>query len=76
MTGDCRTCQHNSYHGTRIEGWVSCCHPVTLAKSPRWEKGDPAFVNWMTGDVHVSRIDEIGECPVYEPVKAMESSDD
>lgn len=64
---DCMSCKHNSYKDAGIADWVSCCHPVTIRKTPRWEKGDPAFVNWMTGDVHVSRIDEIGDCPAHEP---------
>ncbi len=48
---DCRSCKHNTYSGNAsIEGWVDCSHPVTIAKSPRPEAGDPAWVNFMTAD--------------------------
>jgi len=65
MTRDCRTCAHNTYREIKTE-WVSCSHPVTLAKIPKLEKGDPAFVDYRTSDVPVSRISEIGFCPAYE----------
>lgn len=64
---DCRTCRHNTYHkNPEIVGWVSCGHPTTLAKMPRWERGDPEWVNMQTGDIPVSRINELAECPTYE----------
>lgn len=65
---DCRTCKHNSYlSDPGIKGWVSCSHPLTVQKQPRWEKGDPAWINALTGDMPLSRIDEIGDCPTHEP---------
>jgi hypothetical protein len=64
---DCRTCKHNSYRKLISgAGWVSCSHPVTLAKTPRWENGDPEFVNAMTGDIPIARISELQNCPTYE----------
>lgn len=64
---DCRTCKHNSYgHDAKIADWVSCSHPATIAKSPKWAAGDPAWVNIMTGDVPVSRIGELVDCQTWE----------
>jgi hypothetical protein len=64
---NCLTCKHNSYlSNPAITGWVSCCHPVTLQKQPRWEKGDPAWVDAMTGDRPVSQLADIGDCSAYE----------
>jgi hypothetical protein len=64
---DCRTCLYNSYHGLSDPvGWVSCNHPKTLSKMPRWEPGDPQWVAMQTGDVPISRIDDLTHCPTYE----------
>jgi hypothetical protein len=63
---DCRDCFHNSYLGhPLIDDWVSCSHPATLAKGPRWEKGDPAMVNYRTGDVPLSEILNLQDCPTW-----------
>jgi hypothetical protein len=62
---DCRTCLHNSYIGVTSD-WVSCGHPKTLAKVPRWEAGDPSFVNMLTGDIKIDLIDQMGDCPTWE----------
>lgn len=65
----CLTCKYNSYRelgdGIRDE-WVSCIHPVTLARGPHWHKGDPTIVNYRTGDVPVSELRNFEECPTYE----------
>ena len=67
MSNDCRTCVHNTYGGSpQIADWVSCSHPITLRKMPQWEPGDPAFVSMRTGDLHISSIGDIGECPTWE----------
>lgn len=70
---DCRTCKHNTYIGS-VDDWVSCSHPTTLEKTPRPEKGDPAWVNAMTTDLRVSRMDDYGDifskCPTFEAAKA------
>ncbi len=63
---DCRTCKHNSYIGIGESDWVTCNHPITLAKEPRWEKGDPAMVNYRTGDVPIREINNLQECPTFE----------
>lgn len=64
---DCRTCRHNLYIGQPpIKDWVDCGHPVTFAKRVNWEKGDPAMVNYRTGDVPVREIHNLQECPTYE----------
>lgn len=69
---DCRTCKHNSYRGLAnsiADGWVSCVHPVTLAKEPKWEAGDPAMVSYRTGDVPVSQIHNLADCPTWAAAK-------
>lgn len=64
---DCRRCKYNSYVGTpAIKGWVDCGHPITWAKTPKWEKGDPAMVGYRTGDVPVSEIHNLLNCPTFE----------
>lgn len=65
---DCRTCKHNSYLDIRDCDFVSCGHPKTLAKAVRFEKGDPAWVNALTGDIHVSQIPglELDKCECWE----------
>lgn len=65
VTGDCRTCVHNTYVGKDVGEWVSCSHPVTVSKTPKPEPGDPAWVNMLTGDVQWSRLDEVADCPCY-----------
>lgn len=67
MSRDCRTCQYNTYQGADVTDWVSCCHPITISKLPQPEPGDPAFVNLRTGDLHISSIGSIGDCPAWEP---------
>jgi hypothetical protein len=47
-------------------GWVDCCHPIAISKRPKAEPGDPAMVQFWTGDVPVSQISDIPECPTYE----------
>jgi hypothetical protein len=64
-TLDCRTCTYNSYKNLDA-GWVFCSHPVTLQKTPKWEKGDPAWVNAMTSDRPISQIGELADCPTFE----------
>lgn len=65
---DCRTCKHNTYKDI-VTDFVDCCHPTTIKKAPNWERGDPAFINWMTADLHVSRINELGDCPAHETIE-------
>lgn len=62
---DCRNCKYNSYKELNSD-WVSCNHPVTLLKTPKWEPGDPAFVNYRTGDVPLSEIHNLSGCPTWE----------
>ena len=69
---DCRDCTHNSYRKLNETNFVSCSHPVTLAKEPRWEAGDPAIVNWRTADVHVRELWQLQDCPTWEPARNTE----
>lgn len=62
---DCRDCAFNSYIGN-VTDWVSCNHPVTLEKTPKWQVGDPAFVNYRTGDVHIRDIHHLTDCPTWQ----------
>jgi hypothetical protein len=62
---DCRTCKYNTYYGVTNE-WLSCSHPITLAKQPQWVEGDPAFVSYRTGDVNAEHADEFRDCPTWE----------
>lgn len=62
---NCLTCKHNSYRDIEVKDFVSCGHPVTLERGPRWQHGDPAMVNYRTGDVHVSQIHNLTDCPTY-----------
>jgi hypothetical protein len=66
---DCRTCKHNSYGDSpNLKDWVDCTHPITLAKTPKPEAGDPAWVNAMTSDMTVSDMAcLISDCPAWEP---------
>lgn len=63
---DCRNCKHNSYLPD-ITYWVSCGHQITIAKQPKYEAGDPAFVTWSFSDFQASRVPELGDCPTFEP---------
>ncbi len=63
---DCLTCKHNTYAGIMTD-WVSCCHPVKIAKTPKPDVGDPAWVNMMTADVATCRLPR-DSCPTYERV--------
>lgn len=65
---DCRTCKYNSYLGKDMGPWVSCSHPVTLQKMPKWERGDPAFVSMRTGDLRVADIADVADCPTWEAI--------
>jgi hypothetical protein len=56
---------HNTYKTIGTE-WVSCAHPITLKKLPDWKRGDPAMVNYRTGDVPISEIKELANCPTWE----------
>lgn len=66
MGKNCLTCTHNTYRDIDVKDFVSCSHPVTLEREPRWQQGDPAMVNYRTGDVHVSQIHNLADCPTYE----------
>lgn len=63
---DCRTCIHNTFIDNKDVDWVCCTNPTTIAKMPRWQQGDPAWVNMQTGDIPVSRISELADCLTYE----------
>jgi hypothetical protein len=63
---DCRTCKHNTYIDIKNCSHVCCCHPVTIKKAVRWEKGDPAMVNFRTSDVPLRDIGYFQDCPAYE----------
>lgn len=63
---DCRSCLHNTYQHIADCDFVSCAHPTTLAKEPRWQKGDPNMVSWRTADVHVREMHQLGACPTWE----------
>lgn len=67
---DCRTCKHNTYLGLKAStGWVDCCHPKTLAKVPKVEPGDPAWVNFMTADRTIESMKNLlacGACEAWE----------
>jgi hypothetical protein len=67
---DCRTCKHNGYADLAVTDHVICHHPLTLAKQPRWQPGDPAWVNMLTADVPISRLSELANCPTYEAAAA------
>lgn len=68
--GDCRTCKHNTYAGTTsIKDWVDCSHPVTVAKTPKPQSGDPEWVNFMTADRRVPEMLDMMEgrdCAAWE----------
>ncbi|ASY62479.1 hypothetical protein SJ05684_c10210 [Sinorhizobium sojae CCBAU 05684] len=66
---DCRTCKHNAYRDIKDCEWVCCAHPVTIAKAPRPEAGDPSWVNAMTADIRASEMDRVGECSTWEPMQ-------
>ena len=68
---DCRTCVHNGYLYADVGDFIDCIHPVAMEKGPRWQKGDPAIVNWRTADVAVRDIPKMGECPTYERAPSL-----
>ena len=71
----CKTCKWESY-GPAIPDWISCHHPVTLAKQPPWQKGDPAMVSWRTTDVNVARDGrELMDCPTFEAAESTHPTD-
>lgn len=69
---DCRNCRHNTYVDIVDCRWVDCIHPITLAKGPRWEPGDPSFVNMRTADLPLSRLSEVADCPCWQVRPAPE----
>lgn len=66
---DCRNCRHNGYSMLRQSDFISCSHPVVIAKTPRPEPGDPVWVNAMTADIRVSEMDslQMHSCPTWFP---------
>lgn len=68
---DCRTCKHNTYIEHASIGWFDCSHPTTFEKRVRWEKGDPAMVEYRTADVPISEIDRFENCPTWEGTTAV-----
>lgn len=66
--GDCRTCKHNTYRDLKDCNFVSCGHPITLAKTPRPEAGDPAWVSAMTADIKIAHMESLSllECEAWE----------
>jgi hypothetical protein len=62
---DCRTCDFNSYRNIGVTDFVVCNHPITLARGPRWQEGDPAMVNWRTADVRIRDIENFEDCPTW-----------
>jgi hypothetical protein len=66
--GSCLTCNHNLYKDIPETGFFDCGHPVTFDKRVRWQKGDPAMVDYRTGDVKVSEIEAFKDCPTFEPI--------
>jgi hypothetical protein len=72
---DCLTCKHNSYLDRGINGWISCVHPVTIKKVPRWERGDPAMVDYRTGDVRIRDLGDIPECPTWQSAAENNTKD-
>ncbi len=73
---DCRTCFHNTYRAIKDCDYVDCMHPVTLARGPRHQQGDPAMVNWRTADVHLRDIHHFKDCPTWEPVPEPATADE
>lgn len=67
---DCRDCFHNTYvDSINVIGWVDCSHPITVEKTPRPQKGDPAWVNFMTADKTVEEMFSLMQdkkCPAWE----------
>lgn len=74
MGENCLTCKHNMYINLKVD-WFDCSHPTVIARGSKWQAGDPAIMNYRTADIPASRIDEIGECPTYEPVAALSLSE-
>jgi hypothetical protein len=57
-------------------GWACCVHPVAITKSPRWEKGDPASVSWMTADIDLTKNgNALLDCPCWEGRAALASEE-
>jgi hypothetical protein len=67
---DCRTCKHNTYIDIKDCSHVSCGHPITRAKEPRFATGDPAMVNFRTGDVPLRDLEYFQDCAAYEAVQS------
>lgn len=67
MSNDCRNCFHNTYRAIKDCTHFDCVHPVTLARGPRWQSGDPAMVNFRTSDVPLRDIEYFSDCPTWEP---------
>lgn len=64
---NCQTCRHNLYLDLEpASGFVMCGHPITQAKMPKFERGDPAWVNMLTADVSIARMEMLADCPKWE----------
>ncbi|OHV24928.1 hypothetical protein EOS93_25280 [Rhizobium sp. RMa-01] len=65
---DCRSCKHNTYQNIAGCDFVSCGHPVTMAKTPKPEPGDPAWVDAMTADMRISQMESYSmlDCAAWE----------
>jgi len=63
---DCRTCKHNTYIDIKDCSHFCCCHPITLARGPKRQDGDPAMVDFRTSDVPLRDLEYFQNCPTYE----------
>lgn len=65
---DCRTCKFNTYINLENCAWVSCGHPKTLEKTPKYEAGDPVWVNAMTADMAIKDMHsyQMSGCTAWE----------
>jgi hypothetical protein len=65
---NCLNCKYNPYLGTASAAeWFDCVHHITGERGPNWQQGDPAMVNYRTGDVAPSEIGHFDNCPTHEP---------
>jgi hypothetical protein len=67
MSKDCSTCNFNTYKEYPTSDYVSCCHPTTIRKLPKWEVGDPEIVNYRTADIHIRDLHYMAGCPAWAP---------
>lgn len=65
---DCRNCKFNTYSEIKDCDAVSCIHPKTMEKTPRYEDGDPAWVDAMTADMLISHMESysMSDCKTWE----------